>query len=441
MSIFALATAPGTAGLAVIRVSGKEAFRVTKIITKFKKIKPRVANFSSFYDHKNKVIDKGIFIFFPKPNSYTGDDVAEFHIHGSNAVVKYFLKILSGFKNCRLAKPGEFTKTALLNKKINLLQAESLIDLINSETELQRIQALKVMNEDTTKVYNNLRNEMIKILSDYEAVIDFSDDEVGDNVFSNNRDKLLKINDKIRKIILNGENSEKIREGFKVSIIGPTNSGKSSLMNCLANREVSIVSNIPGTTRDLIETSIMLNGKLVRFFDTAGLRNSKNIIEKKGISLTNKNLKDSDLKLIIFDYTKKIDNKILKLFDSKSILVLNKIDIKSSNKFLNEEIYKPLKISVKKNIGIANLVKRISKKIDEHFKVNLDNIISRQRHRKSLENTVFFIERCLNKKSIDQIDLAAEDLRLAVRNLGEIVGYVNVEELLERIFKDFCIGK
>jgi tRNA modification GTPase len=185
----------------------------------------------------------------------------------------------------------------------------------------------------------------------------------------------------------------------------------------------------------------MLNGKLVRFFDTAGLRNSKNIIEKKGISLTNKNLKDSDLKLIIFDYTKKIDNKILKLFDSKSILVLNKIDIKSSNKFLNEEIYKPLKISVKKNIGIANLVKRISKKIDEHFKVNLDNIISRQRHRKSLENTVFFIERCLNKKSIDQIDLAAEDLRLAVRNLGEIVGYVNVEELLERIFKDFCIGK
>ena len=441
MSIFALATAPGTAGLAVIRVSGKEAFRVTKTITKFKKIKPRVANFSSFYDHKNKVIDKGIFIFFPKPNSYTGDDVVEFHIHGSNAVVKYFLKILSGFKNCRLAKPGEFTKTALLNKKINLLQAESLIDLINSETELQRIQALKVMNEDTTKVYNNLRNEMIKILSDYEAVIDFSDDEVGDNVFSNNRDKLLKINDKIREIILNGENSEKIREGFKVSIIGPTNSGKSSLMNCLANREVSIVSNIPGTTRDLIETSIMLNGKLVRFFDTAGLRNSKSVIEKKGISLTNKNLKDSDLKLIIFDYTKKIDNKILKLFDSKSILVLNKIDIKSSNKFLNEEIYKPLKISVKKNIGIANLVKRISKKIDEHFKVNLDNIISRQRHRKSLENTVFFIERCLNKKSIDQIDLAAEDLRLAVRNLGEIVGYVNVEELLERIFKDFCIGK
>ena len=441
MSIFALATAPGTAGLAVIRVSGKEAFRVTKTITKFKKIKPRVANFSSFYDHKNKVIDKGIFIFFPKPNSYTGDDVVEFHIHGSNAVVKYFLKILSGFKNCRLAKPGEFTKTALLNKKINLLQAESLIDLINSETELQRIQALKVMNEDTTKVYTSLRNEMIKILSDYEAVIDFSDDEVGDDVFSNSRDKLLKINDKIRQIIRNGENSEKIRDGFKVSIIGPTNSGKSSLINCLANRQVSIVSNIPGTTRDLIETSIMLNGKLVRFFDTAGLRNSKNIIEKKGISLTNKNLKDSDLKLIIFDHTKKIDKKILKLFDLKSILVLNKTDLKNSNKFLNDKIYKPLKISVKKNIGITNLVKTISKKIDEHFKVNVDNIISRQRHAKSLENAAFFIQRCLNKKSIDQIDLAAEDLRLAVRNLGEIVGYVNVEELLDRIFKDFCIGK
>ncbi|NCU70983.1 MAG: tRNA uridine-5-carboxymethylaminomethyl(34) synthesis GTPase MnmE, partial [Candidatus Fonsibacter lacus] len=333
MSIFALATAPGTSGLAVIRVSGKEAFKVAKTLSKFKKIKPRIANFSSFYDHKNRIIDKGIFIFFPKPNSYTGDDVVEFHVHGSNAVIKYFLKTLSSFKNCRLAKPGEFTKTALLNKKINLLQAESLIDLINSETEIQRVQALKVMNEDTTKVYNNLRDEMIKILSDYEAVIDFSDDGVGDNVFLNNRDKLLKINDKIKEIILNGENSEKIRDGFKVSIVGPTNSGKSSLINFLANRRVSIVSNIPGTTRDLIEISILLNGKLVRFFDTAGFRKSQNIIEKKGISLTNKNLKDSDLKLFIFDHTKKIDEKILKLYDEKSILVLNKIDIKKPNNF------------------------------------------------------------------------------------------------------------
>jgi len=445
MSIFALATAPGTSGLAVIRISGKEAFKVAKTLTKFKKIKPRIANFSSFYDNKNQIIDKGIFIFFPKPNSYTGDDVVEFHVHGSNAVIKYFLKTLSTFKNCRLAKPGEFTKTALLNKKINLLQAESLIDLINSETELQRTQALKVMNEDTTKVYNSLRDEMIKILSDYEAVIDFSDDEVGDNVFLNNRDKLLKINDKIKEIIRKGENSEKIREGFKVSIIGPTNSGKSSLINCLANRQVSIVSNIPGTTRDLIEISILLNGKLVRLFDTAGFRNSKNIIEKKGISLTQSNLKDSDLKLIIFDHTKKIDKKIdkkiLKLFDDKSILVLNKIDIKKTNIFLEDKIYKPIRISAKKNIGVSNLVKIISKKIDDHFKVNEDNIVSRQRHVKSLENAVFFINRCLNKKSINQIDLAAEDLRLAVRNLGEIVGYVNVEELLDRIFKDFCIGK
>jgi tRNA modification GTPase len=255
----------------------------------------------------------------------------------------------------------------------------------------------------------------------------------------------LKINDKIKEIIRKGENSEKIREGFKVSIIGPTNSGKSSLINCLANRQVSIVSNIPGTTRDLIEISILLNGKLVRLFDTAGFRNSKNIIEKKGISLTQSNLKDSDLKLIIFDHTKKIDKKIdkkiLKLFDDKSILVLNKIDIKKTNIFLEDKIYKPIRISAKKNIGVSNLVKIISKKIDDHFKVNEDNIVSRQRHVKSLENAVFFINRCLNKKSINQIDLAAEDLRLAVRNLGEIVGYVNVEELLDRIFKDFCIGK
>jgi tRNA modification GTPase len=441
MSIFALATAPGTSGLAVIRVSGKDAYKIALTITKAKKIRPRIANFGSFYDHKNKIIDKGIFIFFSKPNSYTGDDVVEFHVHGSKAVINYFLKILSKFKNCRLAKPGEFTKTALLNKKINLLQAESLIDLINSETELQRKQALKIMNEDTTKVYNDLRDEIIKILADYEAVIDFSDDEVGDDVFLKSKPKLLKLNDKINDIIYKSRNSEKIREGFKVSIIGPTNSGKSSLMNCLANRQVSIVSNTPGTTRDIIETSIMLNGKLVRFFDTAGIRNSKNLIEKKGIALTNKNLKNSDLKLIIFDQTKIIDKKILRLYDSKSILVLNKIDIKSSKNIFKNRIYKAIKISAKKNIGTSNLIKIISKKIDQHFEINEDNIVSRQRHIKSLENARFFINKSLKKKSIDQIDLAAEDLRLVTRSLGEIVGYVNVEELLDRIFKDFCIGK
>ena len=212
-------------------------------------------------------------------------------------------------------------------------------------------------------------------------------------------------------------------------------------MNCLANREVSIVSNIPGTTRDIIETSIMLNGKLVRFFDTAGIRNSKNLIEKKGIALTNKNIKNSDLKLVIFDHTKKIDNKILKLYDTKSILVLNKIDIKSSKNIFKNKIYKAVKISAKKNIGISNLIKIISKKIDQHFEINEDNIVSRQRHIKSLENAMFFINKSLKKTSIDQIDLAAEDLRMATRNLGEIVGYVNVEELLDRIFKDFCIGK
>ena len=212
-------------------------------------------------------------------------------------------------------------------------------------------------------------------------------------------------------------------------------------MNCLANREVSIVSKIPGTTRDIIETSIMLNGKLVRFFDTAGIRNSKNLIEKKGIALTNKNLKNSDLKLIIFDQTKIIDKKILRLYDSKSILVLNKIDIKSSKNIFKNKIYKAIEISAKKNIGISNLIKIISKKIDQHFEINEDNIVSRQRHIKSLENAMLFINKSLKKTSIDQIELAAEDLRMATRNLGEIVGYVNVEELLDRIFKDFCIGK
>jgi tRNA modification GTPase len=185
----------------------------------------------------------------------------------------------------------------------------------------------------------------------------------------------------------------------------------------------------------------MINGKLVRFFDTAGLRKSKNVIEKKGISLTKKNLESSDLKLIILDQTKKIDKKILGLCDSKSILVLNKIDIKSSKNIFIDKVYKPVKISAKKNIGISNLIKIISTEIDRHFELNEDNIVSRYRHLKSLENAMVFINKSLKKTSINQIDLAAEDLRLAARSLGEIVGYVKVEELLDKIFKDFCIGK
>jgi tRNA modification GTPase len=441
MSIFALATAPGTSGLAVIRLSGDNAFNIAKQITKKKVIKPRFAHFSKFYDLNNKVIDKGIFIAFKKPHSYTGDDVVEFHIHGSHAVISYFFKTLSKFKDCRLATAGEFTRNALLNKKINLLQAESLIDLINSETEIQRTHALRVMDDDTTKIYDSLRGEIIKILSDYEAVIDFSDDEVGKDVFSHNRTKLLKLNDKIKGIINKGKNYEKIREGFKVSIIGPANSGKSSLINYLANRKISIVSDTPGTTRDIIEASIVINGKLIRFFDTAGLRKTKNKIEKIGVSLAQKNLSESDLKLIIFDNSIPIDKKILQYYDSNSLIILNKIDKKKSNNFFKNKKFKTFKISIKHNIGISNVIKEISKMFDKHFKFDHDNIVSRKRHQKNLENTVFFIENCLKKKNIDQIDIAAEDLRMAVRNLGEIVGYVNVEDLLDRIFKDYCIGK
>ena len=441
MPIFALATSPGISGLAVVRLSGTGSLNIAKKITKKNKLRPRIANFTNFYDLSNCLIDKGIYIFFPGPNSYTGDDVIEFHLHGSNAVINCFLKNLSKFKNCRLAKPGEFSQIALLNKKINLLQAEALIDLINSETEIQRVHALKMMSDDTTRLYENLRSEIIKILSDYEAVIDFSDDDVQDNIFIQNRSKLLKLKHKIDEIIKKGENTEKIRDGFTIAIVGPPNSGKSSLMNRLIQREASIVSKIPGTTRDVIEASIMLNGYLVKFLDTAGIRKAQNIIEKKGIELTNKLLKNSDLKIFIFDYSKPIPNNFLNLFDQRSIILLNKIDLSSKQKFKNLLKLNVIKISVKKNLGIEKLLKLISRKIISNFKIEKDSVISRLRHQKSLINASLLISNCLKKSKISEIDIAAEDLRLAARSLGEIVGSVNVEEVLDNIFRDFCIGK
>ena len=298
-----------------------------------------------------------------------------------------------------------------------------------------------MMSDDTTRLYENLRSEIIKILSNYEAVIDFSEDDVQDNIFIQNRSKLLKLKHKIDEIIKKGENTEKIRDGFTIAIVGPPNSGKSSLMNRLIQREASIVSKIPGTTRDVIEASIMLNGYLVKFLDTAGIRKAENIIEKKGIELTNKLLKNSDLKIFIFDYSKPIPNNFLNLFDQRSIILLNKIDLSSKQKFKNLLKLNVIKISVKKNLGIEKLLKLISRKIISNFKIEKDSVISRLRHQKSLINASLLISNCLKKSKISEIDIAAEDLRLAARSLGEIVGSVNVEEVLDNIFRDFCIGK
>ena len=238
-------------------------------------------------------------MWFPAPNSYTGEDLAEFHVHGSRAVIKAMHLTISKIKNCRLAEPGEFTKRAFQNGRINLLKAESIADLISSETEIQRKQALKIMSGQSSNKFNSWREKLLKVLSHVEAKIDFPEDDLPKNIVKNIKKISNNVLVEIKKTLNDQKVGERIREGFKIAIVGPPNSGKSSLLNYLSKRDVAIVSEIAGTTRDVIETHLNLDGYPVIASDTAGIRSSKNEIEKKGIKIALKRADDADLRLVI----------------------------------------------------------------------------------------------------------------------------------------------
>ena len=443
MTIYALSSGPGVSGIAVIRVSGKNAADVVKKLTGSKLPPARTATLSKFNENgANEMIDEGVIIWFPAPNSYTGEDLAEFHVHGSRAVIKAMHSSISKIKNCRLAEPGEFTKIAFQNGKINLLKAESVADLISSETEIQRKQALKIMGGKSSDKFNSWRERLLKILSHIEAKIDFPEENLPKNIINEIQKTSNNILAEIKKTLNDQKVGERIREGFKIAIVGPTNAGKSSLLNYLSKRDVAIVSEIAGTTRDVIETHLNLDGYPVIISDTAGIRNSKNEIEKKGIKIALNRAEDADLKLVIIS-AKNVDfSNVLKgLLTKNAILVVNKSDLikgKLNNKFKR---YVHVLISIKKNLNLNKLISKIKSKLKNKFTTNEDILITRERHRQNLINCVQHLEKFQKKKSAQDYDKAAEDLRLATRHLGMIVGKVDVEELLGSIFNDFCIGK
>jgi len=443
MTIYALSSGPGTSGVAVIRVSGKNTAEVVKKITGSKLPKERVATLKKFNKNGGKqLIDEGIIIWFPAPNSYTGEDLAEFHVHGSRAVITAMHLAIDKIKNCRLAEPGEFTKRAFQNGRINLLKAESIADLISSETEIQRKQALKVMSGQSSSKFNSWREKLLKILSHIEAKIDFPDEDLPKNIIKDIQKISNKVLTEIKKTLNDQKVGERIREGFKIAIVGPPNSGKSSLLNYLSKRDVAIVSEIAGTTRDVIETHLNLDGYPVIVSDTAGIRSSKNEIEKKGIKIALKRAEDADLRLVIVS-AKNLDfTAVLKvLLTENAILVVNKSDL--INKKLNSKFkkYEHVLISIKKDSNLNKLIKKIKSKLKNKFTTTNDILITRERHRQNLINCVHHLEKFQKKKSTKDFDKTAEDLRLSTRYLGMIVGKVDVEELLGSIFKDFCIGK
>jgi len=443
MTIYALSSGPGISGVAIIRVSGQETSKVIKLLTKKNVPKPRVATLRKINNiNTSELIDEGILLWFPGPESYTGEDMAEIQVHGSKAVIDAIHFSISTVENCRLAEPGEFTKLAFQNGKINLLKAESIADLISAETEIQRKQAIKIMKGRSADQFNFLREKLLKILSHVEAKIDFPDEDLPNDILKEIKKSSDEVSINIEKILDDQKVGERIREGFKIAIIGPTNAGKSSLLNHLSNRDVAIVSEIAGTTRDVIETHLNIDGYPVIVSDTAGIRESKNEIEKKGIKLSLNRAEEADLKLIVVD-AKNIDfTDVLKgLMDQNAILVINKSDLLKED--INPEIKKLnyVLISIKENLNIDELISKIKNNLKNKFINSDDILITRERHRQHLQQCLEHLENFNKKNDIEDVDKAAEDLRLATRHLGMIVGKVDVEEILGSIFNDFCIGK
>jgi tRNA modification GTPase len=442
MNIYALSSGRGPSGIAIVRISGKETLQVCKNLTQLKELKSNEVNYCKLYDPKNSnIIDpEALLLWFPAPNSYTGDDLAELQVHGSNAVIKTLLKILSEQNNCRLAEPGEFTKVAFQNDKIDLLKAESIGDLIHAETELQRVQAVKLVQGNASNYYNDLREKLIKALSYIEAKIDFAEDDLPEKTLKEVHKSIKDIYRDIKKILEDNKIGEKIRDGFRVSIIGEVNSGKSSLLNLLSKREAAIVSEEEGTTRDVIETFLNIDGYPVILADTAGIREAKNEVEKKGILLALEKSQEADLNIVMIDNSSKvISNKIMDLINKNSIVLLNKSDVKEDqhHKFNVDTIL----ASVKNNKNIDILIEKIKEKLSSKFTSNSSILITRERHRVMLNECLKEIDKFMKKDQNQDIELAAEDLRMATRHLGSIVGKVDVEEILGSIFKDFCIGK
>ena len=433
MTIFALSTANGIAGLAVVRVSGHLALTALKTISRKSHFDPNVLTRTSFYDSENgNLIDRGLAVYFAKPKSFTGEDVVEFHIHGGRATVDLLIKTLSGINQLRLAEPGEFSKRAFINNKMDLTAIEAMGDLINAQTELQHNQAISQMDGSLNKLYLSWRKSLIELVAYLEADIDFAEEDIPDDVLKNINEKIEKLLFEMNEHINQRNQGEILRDGYRVAIVGTPNVGKSSLINLLANRDVAIVSDREGTTRDALEVRLNIAGFPVVFTDTAGLRQTSDEIEKKGIEITQKKIDEANLVVELFDDPTKLN------FHDDRLTILNKCDLHNKE---NKTYDRAINISVSTGDGIDHLIKQISDKVSNNFGSYSDTIPTKTRYILGVQNS---IQSLLNAKTIDlknNSELMVEELRLAIQEIGKITGHVDVEEYLEVIFKDFCIGK
>ncbi|HEY4164231.1 MAG TPA: tRNA uridine-5-carboxymethylaminomethyl(34) synthesis GTPase MnmE [Dongiaceae bacterium] len=459
-TIFALATPAGRSGVAVIRISGPEAGAALRALTRRELPEPRVATLRKFYtatpsdpsrlpspsrgegstglSQYSVPIDDGLALWFPAPASFTGEDIAELHIHGGPAVIAAMLQALS-HAGCRPAGPGDFTRRAFDNGKLDLTEVEGLADLIAAETEAQRRQALRQMEGEFGRRVETWRQALLVALARIEAAIDFPEEDLPEGLAESVTDAMRIVADEIAMQLDDDHRGERLREGLSVVILGAPNAGKSSLLNRLAKRDAAIVSAEAGTTRDVIELQLDLDGYPVVLADTAGLRESGNAVETEGVRRALARAARADLKIVVLDGKSwpEIPGASRALIDDAAILVLNKADLKNGGPFAVDG-RAALPVSTLTGAGLPQLLTELGRRCSHLLASGDQPALTRLRHRAALQDCLGFLGRGLEAAAVE---LKAEDLRLASRALGRVTGRFDVEDVLDMIFREFCIGK
>lgn len=436
-TIFALATPPGKSGVAVLRLSGPHSLPTLQQLSALEFVAPRRAYYVTLTSGE-KILDRGIALYFKAPHSFTGEDVVELQIHGSLAVIRELLDVLSHMKNLRPAEPGEFSRRAFANGKMDLMEAEGLADLIDAETSEQKTQALRQMRGELSQYYDGLREKITRALAHLEAYIDFPDEEIPESVIAELSGEIRALQSTIEYALQDKKRGERLRDGISIVILGAPNAGKSSLLNSIAKRDAAIVSARAGTTRDAIEIHLDICGYPAILVDTAGIRATSDDIEEEGVRRALERAEAADIRLVLFDGANwpSVDTASVGLLSGDAIAVVNKSDlIKTKGEGALAE---PVFISTKTGEGIDGLLTLLEDKIVTSFSSGTAPFITRNRHRALLSEAQAALGKSLKPAALE---LTCEELRQAALMVGKITGKIQVDDVLDVIFKQFCIGK
>ncbi|HPI50210.1 MAG TPA: tRNA uridine-5-carboxymethylaminomethyl(34) synthesis GTPase MnmE [Hyphomonadaceae bacterium] len=450
-TIIALASGSGRAGVAVVRVSGPAAAGVLGHFSKRKAPDPRMAAVRELHDEAGEFIDEAVVLWMPGPNSYTGEDVVEFHVHGGPAIIEAVLASAVKSRLCRIADPGEFTRRAFDAGRMDLTQAEAIADLIDAETDGQRRQAGRLYQGEAARSFEGWRGLLMSAMAALEASIDFPDEaDIPGEINLTALEPIEALAADLEAALGDAGRLKSVREGFRIAILGPPNAGKSSLMNRLARREAAIVSPIAGTTRDVVEVRLVLAGYPVWVADTAGLREASDAIEAEGVRRALARAEEADLRIWVSDASDGDVSRETSGGPTRSRLgdvrpgdltVLNKADLIGSAPPLagSEDVFV---VSAQTGAGLDGLERRLAQVVRERLDADEAPLVTRARHRDLVEEALAAVERALEAARIGiGAELVSEDLRLAARALGRITGSIDAEDLLDRIFSQFCVGK